>query len=75
MSLSPREQQVLAWMSEGYTDGQIANALLISERTVRFHLYEARLKLRAPCRATAVKRALLQGYTLDAPTLPVQTDR
>lgn len=73
--LSPREAEILAWVSEGYTDGQIANAFYISERTVRYHIYEARLKLRAPCRATAVKRAIQLGYSLDAPPLPVQTDR
>lgn len=73
--LSPREVEVLAWMSEGYTDGQIANAFGISERTVRYHLYEARIKLRVPCRPAAIKKAIQLGYPLEAPPLPVQTDR
>lgn len=75
MNLSPREVEVLAWMSEGYTDGQIACAFGISERTVRYHLYEARVKLCVPCRSAAIKRAIMLGYSLDAPPLPVQIDR
>lgn len=73
--LSPREQQVLAWISEGYTVGQIANAFNISVRTVHYHIDEAKIKLRVPCREAAIKYALRLGYLLDAPPLPVITDR
>lgn len=73
--LSPRELEILSWVSEGYTDGQIANAFHIKERTVRYHLQEARVKLNASCRATAIKRAMQLGYPLEAPILPVYSDR
>lgn len=70
MNLSPRERQVLAYVSEGYTDDQIAYLLIIAPCTVRSYLRDARLKLDAVDRTHAVKRALTIGIPLDdAPPL------
>lgn len=69
MSLSPREQEVLAYVSEGYTDEQIAYLLVIAPCTVRSYLRDARLKLDAADRTHAIKKAMLAGIPLDAPPL------
>lgn len=53
ITLTLREQQVLARVSEGWTDERIGHALSISERTVRKHLVSARAKVGAGCRSDA----------------------
>lgn len=74
MNLSPREREVLSYVSEGYTDDQIAYILVIAPCTVRDHLREARIKLDAANRTHAVKKALLAGLSLTAPPLrPAKT--
>lgn len=43
--LSPREQDVLASLAEGRSNGGIATHLFVSERTVETHLHAIMLKL------------------------------
>jgi len=43
--LSFRERQVLAWVSRGYTNAQIADQLYLSESTIKSHLSSAFAKL------------------------------
>ncbi len=64
-SLSAREKDCLYWVSEGKTDGAIGIILGISERTVRFHMNNVKLKLNVSSRAQAVKIYVRSG--LDTP--------
>jgi len=55
--LSPREREVLALLAEGLPTKQIAHALGITERTVKFHVASLFTKLGATNRAQAVALA------------------
>lgn len=55
--LSPREIEVLRLVADGLTDGQTAQKLYISPRTVGQHLRSIYRKLDVPSRAAAVRRA------------------
>jgi DNA-binding NarL/FixJ family response regulator len=59
--LSPREREVLALLVEGAPNKEIARALDISVRTVKFHVAAVLGKLGARNRAEAVARALRDG--------------
>lgn len=59
--LSSREREVLLWIKEGKTNWEISKILLISERTVRFHVGNVLNKLQASTRGHAVAVALQQG--------------
>jgi len=60
-SLSPRETEVLRWAMAGKTNWEISVILAISERTVKFHVQNAKAKLQAVSRAHAVAIALGKG--------------
>ena len=60
-TLTAREQNVLELMARGRTNKQIAAALAITERTVKFHVSSIFAKLGAGNRADAVSRALQAG--------------
>jgi len=55
--LSPREQDVLRWLSAGKTDRDIGEILAISRRTVHKHLQRIYEKLGVETRTAAVVRA------------------
>jgi DNA-binding NarL/FixJ family response regulator len=59
--LSPREREVLALMARGLQNKEIAAELVISERTVKFHVSSILAKLGAGNRTEAVTTALQQG--------------
>lgn len=59
--LSPREQDVLMMISKGLTNKEIAQALLISQFTVRNHVNHILEKLEASDRTEAVSIAMQQG--------------
>jgi DNA-binding CsgD family transcriptional regulator len=59
--LSAREVEVLRLVAEGLTDGQVAEKLYISPRTVGAHLRSIYRKLVVPSRAAAVKEAVERG--------------
>lgn len=59
--LSPREAEVLRLVAKGLTDGQVAQELYISPRTVGVHLGSVYRKLAVPSRAAAVKEAVERG--------------
>jgi DNA-binding NarL/FixJ family response regulator len=59
--LTEREREVLGLIASGQPDKQIARALSISERTVKFHATSIRNKLGADTRAQAVALAIQQG--------------
>ncbi|MEO8672359.1 MAG: LuxR C-terminal-related transcriptional regulator [Tahibacter sp.] len=60
-SLSPREREVLHWAAIGKTSWEISLILLISERTVNFHLINAARRLQVKGRGPACARALALG--------------
>ncbi len=59
--LTPRELEVLALMAQGLQNKEIAAELVISERTVKFHVSSILSKLGAGNRTEAVKLAAQQG--------------
>ena len=56
--LTRRESECLEWLSSGCRYDVIADRLSVSEATVRFHLANARKKLKAATREQAVARAI-----------------
>jgi DNA-binding CsgD family transcriptional regulator len=66
-SLTPRERDVLAMISQGLSNKRIARALELSPETVKSHVKHIFLKLEVSTRTEAVFRALsleLAGVTL-----------
>lgn len=59
--LSPRQQQVLERMARGMTNGEIADELGVTERTVKAYAAEVYKKLAVHNRAGAVAEGLKQG--------------
>ena len=60
-ALTPREQEVLHLLAQGRQNKEIAAALFITERTVKFHISSILAKLNAGNRTEAVTIALQQG--------------
>ncbi len=56
--LSPRETQCLQWAAHGKTRWEISRILGLSQRTVAFHLDNARMKLDAASTTEAVAKAV-----------------
>lgn len=61
VSLTPRELEVLEWMSTPNTYKQIAAQLSVSEETVRSHAKNVLEKMKQPNRAQAVLAAVKTG--------------
>jgi two-component system NarL family response regulator len=59
--LSPRQTDILRYVSEGYTYKEIATALTISERTVNYHMAEILSKLQLQNRAQVIAFATRHG--------------
>lgn len=59
--LTGREQDVLALLAEGLPNKAIAQALGISDQTVKFHVAAIIAKLGAANRTDAVRRAIRRG--------------
>ncbi|WP_076860378.1 PA1136 family autoinducer-binding transcriptional regulator [Bradyrhizobium mercantei] len=64
-SLSPREREVLRWISAGRRQADIAASLGLSERTVENHLRRARLRLGVATTAQAIRLAIRSGEIED----------
>jgi DNA-binding NarL/FixJ family response regulator len=60
--LSPREREVLALITEGLGNAEIAERLSISEKTVRNHVSNVFDKLGVWTRAQAIVLALDRGF-------------
>lgn len=58
IDLTEREEEVLQMLTEGWTNLKMANALSVSERTIRFHLSNIYEKLGVSSRAEAISWAL-----------------
>lgn len=61
-TLTPRETEVLQHLSHGWSNDQIAQELVISERTVRFHLTNIYDKLNLESRGQAIAWAHRNGF-------------
>ena len=61
-ALTPRESEVLSLLSEGKTNKEIAAALVITERTVKFHVSAILTKFGASNRTEAVTQASRMGF-------------
>ena len=59
---TPRQLEILALVREGHTNRRIGLILRTSEQTVKNHIYEARARLRATDRTSAVITAIRKGY-------------
>jgi DNA-binding NarL/FixJ family response regulator len=59
--LTPRELEVLALISEGLQNSEIAGRLFVTERTVKFHVSSILAKLGADNRTEAVALAARRG--------------
>ena len=59
--LTPREREVLLWTAKGKTGWEIAQILKLAERTVVYHVENAKAKLGAASRSHAVVVALSLG--------------
>jgi DNA-binding CsgD family transcriptional regulator len=56
LGLTPRELEVLGFVREGMTNGEIATQLFVSPATVRSHLESAFAKIGAHTRTEAIAR-------------------
>jgi DNA-binding NarL/FixJ family response regulator len=63
-ALTARERDVLAHVAEGMSNKAIAEALGISDQTVKFHVAAIIGKLRASNRTDAVRRAIRRGLVV-----------
>jgi len=59
--LSAREVEVLRFIADGLSDGEIAERLFLSPHTVHRHVANIRTKLRQPSRAAAAAQAARDG--------------
>jgi len=59
--LTPRELDVLALMVEGMTNPEIAEKLIVSKSTVKFHVSSILSKLNVASRTEAVAKAVQEG--------------
>ena len=58
--LTEREREVLKYMAEGLNNGEIAERLVVSLGTVKFHISNIFQKLGVDSRVQAVKAAIEQ---------------
>ncbi len=60
--LTDRELEILTLLTQGHRDRDIAEHLIISESTVKFHLNNILSKLKARTRYQAIYQAIQQGW-------------
>jgi DNA-binding NarL/FixJ family response regulator len=63
--LSPREREIVAYVAAGRSNREIANALVLSERTVETHVHNILAKLDLRSRVQVVAWAAKAGITED----------
>jgi ATP/maltotriose-dependent transcriptional regulator MalT len=59
--LSEREEEVLGLVAQGFSNRQIAESLIVTEHTAKYHVASLLNKLGAASRAEAVTRAVALG--------------
>jgi DNA-binding NarL/FixJ family response regulator len=63
MVLTPREKEILSILTTGCTNKEIAQALFISEKTVKSHLNSIFRKLNVTRRLQAILQAINRGLS------------
>ena len=66
-TLTDRETEALRWAAVGKTSWEMARLMVISERTINFHLNNAVYKLNASNRQHAVAKAIARGILTPRP--------
>jgi DNA-binding CsgD family transcriptional regulator len=61
LRLTPREREILSAIALGMTNEEAAKSLLISPRTVQFHLANIYAKLGVKNRVQAIRKAIIHG--------------
>lgn len=61
-NLSERELEILGLMTQGLRDRDLAQQLIISESTVKFHINNILKKLNAKTRSQALHQAMVNGW-------------
>ncbi|MBW4489837.1 MAG: GAF domain-containing protein [Trichocoleus desertorum ATA4-8-CV12] len=61
-TLSERELEILTLLTQGHRDRDIADRLIISESTVKFHMNNVLTKLKARTRYQAIHQAIVKGW-------------
>ena len=59
---SERELEILVLLTQGHRDRDIADRLIISESTVKFHMNNVLTKLKVRTRYQAIHQAIVQGW-------------
>ena len=72
--LSLREREVLSWVVRGKTDWEIGEILMISAKTVNFHVEGAKRKLQTTTRMHAAILAVHLGIVQPPAGLPIPDD-
>ena len=65
--LSPREREVLGLVAQGKSNREIADVLVVTEHTAKYHVAQLLNKLGAGSRAEAVTRAVAAGLLAPSP--------
>jgi DNA-binding CsgD family transcriptional regulator len=60
--LSEREREILTFLTQGDRDRDVADRLVISESTVKFHIKNVLAKLKARTRYQAIHQAIVNGW-------------
>ena len=60
--LTPRQIECILWIARGKTDWEISRILAMSEKTVKWHIEEAREQLNVSKRMQLVLQAMHDGY-------------
>lgn len=58
VSLTPREREILVWVKDGKSTGEMSSILRISQDTVKFHMKNIFQKLNATSRSQAISIAI-----------------
>jgi DNA-binding CsgD family transcriptional regulator len=67
VNFTPREIEVLRWISSGKSDWQVGQILRISDKTVNFHVENMKRKLGVATRIQVVVQAVYEGKIQPAP--------
>ena len=67
MELTPKEKEVLYWVSQGFCNAEIANMMVLSEKTVKNHISHLLKKLDVKDRTQAAVLAWKLGLPQEGP--------
>lgn len=59
---TPRQLEILALLSVGHTNGEVAEQLVLAEKTVKTHVQTAMRRLHVRTRTHAVALCIRQGW-------------